>query len=64
MRTTIDGFIDAALLIRPESMSQRACINDVRILRVNDNAADLACVFQPDMIPGCATVGGSVDAIT
>src|SRR5208282_6563273 len=64
MASDIDGFIDAALFVRPESMPLRAYIKDVRILRVDDNAADLARIFQANMIPRRATVSGPVNAVT
>ncbi len=64
MASAIDGFIDAALFVRPESMPLRAYIKDVRILRVDDKAADLARIFQSNMIPRRATVSGPVNAVT
>ena len=44
-------------------MTERADINDVRILRIHHDAADLACVLQADVRPGCAAVGRFIDAV-
>ena len=68
MRPSIDGFVDAALLVGAInagtiSVSQSADVNDVRILRIDHDPADLARVLQPDVIPSCAAVNGFVDAV-
>jgi len=65
MRPSIDGFVDAALLVGAInagtiSVSQSADVNDVRILRIDHDPADLARVLQPDVIPSCAAVNGFV----
>src|SRR5580698_5690289 len=44
-------------------MTERADVHDVGIMRINDNAADLARVLQSDVCPGFAGVGRFVDAV-
>ena len=68
MRSSIDGFIDAALLggtigAGTVSVPQRGDVNDVRIPRIDGNAADLARVLQTDVTPCGAGVGGFKDAV-
>ncbi len=69
MRSSIDGFIDAALLVgvgnaRTKNMPESADIDNVRILRVDHNPADLPRVLQPYVTPRGAAVSGFVDAVT
>ena len=52
MRSSIDRFVDAALFIRAISVPQSAHINDGRILRIDQDPADLACILQADVSPG------------
>ena len=54
---------DAALLIPPKGMPQRRHKDRVRILRVNANLADVARVFQADMLPAAPGVGGLVNTV-
>ena len=52
-----------ALRIRAEEMAHGRHVNDARIGRVHDDAADGLRVVQPEMIPGFAAVGGAPDAV-
>jgi hypothetical protein len=45
MRAAVDGFVDATLLVRTVNMSQSPDVNDSRVLRVDDDPADMARVF-------------------
>ena len=69
MRPSIDRLVDATLLVGTInagtiSVPQSANVNDVRILRIDHNPADLARVLQPDVIPRCAAIRGFVDAVS
>ncbi len=44
-------------------MAQRANVDDVGILRIDDDAADLPRVVQADVLPGLSAVGGFVDSV-
>ena len=45
MHSSIDGFVDAALFVRTISVPQSADINDVWILRIDHNPANLSRVL-------------------
>ena len=62
--SSVDGLINAAFGIRSVDMAERADVNDIRILRVDHDFADLARVFEADMGPGCACVSGFINAVT
>jgi hypothetical protein len=38
-------------------------VDDVRVARMNTDAAYLASVFEADVLPGLAGIGGLVDAV-
>src|SRR5207244_3037124 len=59
----IAGLVQAALLVRSPQAAERADINDVGILRMNGDAADLERFFEAHVRPGLATVGRFVDAV-
>ena len=44
-------------------MPQSANINDIRILRINYDPADLTRVFQSDVSPGRAAISGFVNSV-
>ena len=54
---------DAALLVRPEGVSERRDVDDVGILGVHPHGADLAALAQADVGPRLAAVGRLVDAV-
>src|SRR5262249_38096285 len=49
--------IDAALLLRPVAVPDRADVNDVRVGGMDYDARDASCEFQTHMRPGLAAVG-------
>jgi len=63
MVAAIGGLIDAALVIGTVRMSKRADVNDVCILRIDDNTADLTRVAQADILPAHAAIGGAVHSV-
>ncbi len=44
-------------------MAERTDVDDVGILRIDDDPADLARVLQADVRPGRAAIGGFIDAV-
>ncbi len=44
-------------------MAEDADEDDVRIARIDDDGADVARIFQADVGPGGAGVGGFVNAV-
>src|SRR5439155_16491383 len=60
---TVDGLEDAALLVRPPFVSQRADVRDVRVARVHDDARDLLRVAEPEGRPAGAGVRRLVDPV-
>ena len=59
----VQGAEDAAVLVRPEDVSERRRVGDIRIGRMDRDGADLAGVPQADVLPGLAGVGGAVDPV-
>ena len=63
----VGGFVDAAIGTgrrdAEKRMAENADDDDVRILRVDDDGADVFRFFEADVRPGCAGVGGFVDAV-
>src|SRR5580700_8312328 len=64
MGTAVDGFVDAALFVRTISMAHGADINDICILGIDYDTADLPRVLQANVIPRSASVSGLVDAVS
>src|SRR5262245_59994130 len=60
----IDGFEYAAFLVVAVTATQGADINDVGVLGMNQNLADLEGLPQAHVFPGFAAVGGFVNAVT
>ena len=58
----VGRLVEAALRVRTEQMAHRRDVDDVRILRVHDDAADALRFVQPDVLEFLAAVGGLVDA--
>ncbi len=53
----------AALLVRTPHVSESGDVNDLRILRVHDDTADVARLFEAHVRPRLAAVDGLVDAV-
>ena len=62
-RPAVGGFENAALIVRAELMPQRGYEDDVRIARIDEHFADLLGIFESDVLPGAAGVGGFVDSV-
>jgi hypothetical protein len=54
---------DPALLLRPIGLSDRAGVDDVGVVGIDDHARDVAGGFEPHVGPGLARVHGLVDAV-
>ena len=63
MHSAIGGFIDTALLVRTISMPQCADIDDIGVLRVDDDSANVARVLKADMQPGSTSIHRFVHAV-
>ena len=61
--SAISGAEDATFRISSVSVTECRNENNVGILRVNGEAADVATVFESDRMPGFAGVGALVHAI-
>ncbi len=57
----IAGLVEAAFRVGPEEVPDRGDVDDVRILGVDDHAADRLGFLQADILEGLAGVGGLVD---
>src|SRR5580698_8980315 len=55
--TAIGGFVNTALSVRCVSVTEGRDKHNFGVSRVDDYAADLLGVAQPDVAPGLATVG-------
>ena len=62
--SAVGGAKHAAFFIRSPGVAECSHQNDVRVARVNDQCADMARVFQSEVLPTLTTVGGFVDAVT
>ena len=58
----VGRLVEPALRVRSEQMPDRRDVDDVRVLRVDDDAADALGFLQPDVHELLAAVGGLVDA--
>src|SRR4051794_39716720 len=61
-RAAVDGAEHAALLLRTVGRAERAREDDLRIHRVDDDAAEPAGLLEPAVGPRLARVSGLVDA--
>ena len=59
----VGGLEDAALLVGAPQPAERGDVDDVGILRVDDDPADVLRLAQPHVLPGLAAVGRLVDAV-
>src|SRR5439155_11943894 len=59
----VPGTEDAALRARTVRVAQGRDVDEVRVLRVDDESGDLAGVLEPDARPRLPRVGGLVDAV-
>lgn len=63
MRSSINGFVNPALLIWSVGMAESADVDDLRISRVNYDSTDLAGILQAYVRPRRAAVGRFVNAV-
>src|SRR5437868_6095800 len=61
--SSIDRFEDAALGIRPEYVTERGHVNDVRIFRIDSHPPDLLAFRKSDVRPRLAGVSRLEDAV-
>ena len=59
----VGGLVDAALVVVVPEMSHRADQNVIAVLGIDQNLCDVLAVFQADVGPVLAAVGGLVDAV-
>src|SRR5262249_32600560 len=59
----VDRAEDTALGVRTEGMPESRHQHDIRIVRIDDECADLPRVFEADVAPGLAAIGRPVDAV-
>src|SRR5947209_2330565 len=57
------GLVEAALFVRSPEVAQGGDVDDVRILRMDGDGADVVRIGQAHVAPGFAGVGGLVDAV-
>src|SRR5204862_4044963 len=55
--------VDAAVLVGAVQAAEGADVDGVRVLRVDDDLADLVGLLEADVRPGLAAVGALVDAV-
>ena len=60
----VGGLEDAALFVGAPQPAHRRHVDDVGVLRVDDDAADVLRVAQAHVLPGLAAVDRLVDAVT
>src|SRR2546425_7933812 len=60
----IDRAIDAAFFIWTMGMSEGRDVDEIGVLRMDTNLADVACIFQAYVRPGLATIGRFIDTVT
>ena len=61
--SAIDRFVNAALGVGAVSVSQHADKYNICVVRIDHDAADLARIFQPDVVPGLSRVARFVYAV-
>src|SRR5712692_4670196 len=59
----VGGAEDAALGVRPVGVAQRGHEDDLRVARMHQDAADVARVAEPEMLPDLAAIGGLVNPV-
>src|SRR5687768_3646393 len=60
----VGGAEYATLLVGAEGVAQGRHVDDVRVVWMETHARDVACVLEPEMRPGLATICGFVDSVT
>jgi hypothetical protein len=63
MRASVHGLIHPTLRVGTISMPESAHINDIRILRIDGNPANVPGVIESDVMPGRAAVGRFINAV-
>ena len=63
VRPAVGGLVDAAVLIGAPLAPEDAGVDDVRVLRVDDEARDLVRLLEADVRPVIAAVDGLVHAV-
>src|SRR6185437_4221545 len=61
--TAVRSHEHTALLVWTKSMSERADVNDVGVLRIDDDGGDVFGVFEAHVLPRLATVSRLVNAV-
>src|SRR5438128_2526117 len=61
--TAIGAFEQTALLAGAIKPSERADVDDVGILGMNDNSSDLKRLLETHVLPGLAAIGRFVDTV-
>ena len=61
--TAVSGAEYATVLVRAKGMPQGRYIDDVRVVWMDTNTRDVACILQPEMHPGLAAIGRFVYTI-
>ena len=59
----VDRLVEAAFRVRSPEVAHRRDVGDVRVLGVNDDAADVVGVGEAAVRPGLAAVGGLENAV-
>src|SRR5262249_20718413 len=59
----VAGLVQAALPVRPPEAAQGGHIGDVRVFRVDGDAADVARLLDAEVLPGLAAVGGAIGPV-
>src|SRR6202041_2878049 len=63
MLTSVDGAENASIGLRSSRAAQSAGENDVRVRRMDDDAADAAALRQAHVGPGLAGIGRLINSI-
>jgi hypothetical protein len=63
MATAVARLVDAALGVRAVRVAERCHVDDVGVVRIDVDAADLLRVAQPHEAPGLPAVGRAVDTL-
>src|SRR6185369_13145324 len=61
--TAVRSHKHAAFFVGTKSMSERADVNDVGVLRVDDDGGDTLSVFEAHVLPGLACVSRFVNTV-
>src|SRR5215213_163761 len=61
--TSVRSHKHAAFFVGTKSMSERPDVNDVRVLRVDDDGGDTFGIFETHVLPGLAAVCRFVNTV-